>query len=855
MEMAEIGVPDTGASIVYEPKETEPLVDIVFVHGLQGHPFRTWACDTRESTRKEKPEVPISSGETSHSCPPQKRRWWWWLPNITPEKRQRLRNIALSVESRKALVSTQRTIFWPRDLLPLECPKARVLVLGYDTAVVTLKTRRRTNQNNIFTHSKDLLNELSRIRPSGRRIIFVAHSLGGILVKEMLAICSTSPYNQFEDILNSTAAVVFLGTPHRGSPMVSLGAVARKAASLLLLDTNPRVLDSLALKNADLSRCQDAFSSLWTKQDFQVKSFQEGLALKTAGLPFRVVVPDFSSCLGDPRERAETLHADHRAMCRFSSADCPNYRKVSGELVRLYSQLEDLSRGLHTSRFNYTSFVKAVPDAARILRFPDIQTRLATISSPLDNTCMWLPQAESYANWISRARLDEHHGLLQVTGKPGSGKSTIMKKAYEQVISSSAGTKTCVASFFFNKRGRSLEHSSLGMFRSLLYQILEFHPLKLTALMGVYEDETRVADLHLSRLQDIFRDVFLDQTNDIRTIIFIDALDECDEPENRDTAYFFRQLTVSAHNIGVQLDVCLARRDFPTVSLSDCPEIKIERFTKCDIEHYISEQFNIVGFGESDTMLEIRREIADKANGVFLWVVLVINEIAKQRDNGRNERYLLKQIRHLPAQLDSLFAELLDLRKMSKPELRLALRLFQWAILSTSTLRLREWHHILAFIRAKPPKSLAKWKKSMDYTQIDEQLEKQIRAISRGLVEVKVHPIYAGLSDEDGAGSLGAGAGSLDSASGDSKIVQPIHESVRAFFLEGGKWISEALRAVADPKRGTASFSAEGHITIMKCCFEYLAIEELQQYYEARLRHNQRSKNEKRARRKRRLHL
>jgi ankyrin repeat protein len=517
---------------------------------------------------------------------------------------------------------------------------------------------------------------------------------------------------------------------------------------------------------------------------------------------------------------------------------------VSGELVRIYSKLEALVCGLYTSKFDYTSFVKTVPDAARILRFPGMQNRLKTISNPLDNTCTWLPQVESYANWISRAKLDEHHGLLQVTGKPGSGKSTIMKKTYERVLSSFTGTKTCVAGFFFNKRGTSLEHSLLGMFRSLLYQILELHPFKLAALMSLYEeDEACASGLHLSSLQDIFRDVFLDQNNNIRTIIFVDALDECDEPGNRDIAYFFRQLTDSAYNIGVQLDVCLARRDFPTVFLKDCPEIKMERFSRYDIEHYISRQLDIAGFGGSDAGQEIRREIADKANGIFLWVVLVTDEIVKERDNGRNERYLLEQICHLPAQLDSLFAELLDLHKMSKPELRMTLRLFQWAILSTSSLRLREWHHILAFIRDEPPKSLAEWRKSIYYTQTDEQLEKQIRAISRGLVEVKVHPISAALSDGDGAGSIGAGAGSLDSVSGDSRIVQPIHESVRAFFLGGGEWLSEALKAAEYPRQNIASFSAEGHIAMMRCCFEYLAIEELQQYYEARLKHTQRSDN------------
>jgi len=56
------------------------------------------------------------------------------------------------------------------------------------------------------------------------------------------------------------------------------------------------------------------------------------------------IVPDFSSLLGDSRERAETLDANHMDMCRFSSAGNPNYRKVTGELKIIYRSLEGNSR-------------------------------------------------------------------------------------------------------------------------------------------------------------------------------------------------------------------------------------------------------------------------------------------------------------------------------------------------------------------------------------------------------------------------------------------------------------------------------------------------------------------------------
>jgi hypothetical protein len=96
----------------------------------------------------------------------------------------------------------------------------------------------------------------------------------------MLASCATTEVKDFEDILKSTIGVIFLGTPHRGSSAARLGEVVRKAASLLRVDTNPLVLESLSLRNSDLERSHEVFMSLWHKYDFEVKTFQEGLPLK-----------------------------------------------------------------------------------------------------------------------------------------------------------------------------------------------------------------------------------------------------------------------------------------------------------------------------------------------------------------------------------------------------------------------------------------------------------------------------------------------------------------------------------------------------------------------------------------------
>jgi hypothetical protein len=75
-------------------------------------------------------------------------------------------------------------VYWPLDLLPTDCPEARITTWGYDT-VVTKGIASPTNKNNIFAHARDLLYSLHRERPLNRQLIFVAHSLGGIVVKEV----------------------------------------------------------------------------------------------------------------------------------------------------------------------------------------------------------------------------------------------------------------------------------------------------------------------------------------------------------------------------------------------------------------------------------------------------------------------------------------------------------------------------------------------------------------------------------------------------------------------------------------------------------------------------------------------
>ncbi len=87
----------------------------------------------------------------------------------------------------------------------------------------------------------------------------------------------------------------------------------------------------------------------------------------------------------------------------------------------------------------------------------------------------------------------------------------------------------------------------------------------------------------------------------------------------------------------------------------------------------------------------------------------------------------------MPPALEDLFLQLLTESEDEDHEMRT--RFFYWVILG-GELRLREWRHILPFLEQPPPTSLQQMRRSKYYAETDEQLEKLIRHMSMGLVQV-----------------------------------------------------------------------------------------------------------------------
>ena len=122
--------------------------------------------------------------------------------------------------------------------------------------------------------------------------MFVAHSLGGIVVKDALS-QSKNDLAYLKKILPTTTGVIFLGTPHRGSQMASLGRVAFESSKNLLQDPNIEVLRGLERNSEILERISTSFGQILATGCLKVHSFREELDIKGIS-----IVEDSSSSTG-----------------------------------------------------------------------------------------------------------------------------------------------------------------------------------------------------------------------------------------------------------------------------------------------------------------------------------------------------------------------------------------------------------------------------------------------------------------------------------------------------------------------------------------------------------------------------
>lgn len=384
----------------------------------------------------------------------------------------------------------------------------------------------------------------------------------------------------------------------------------------------------------------------------------------------------------------------------------------------------------------------------RSLRFGEIDSRHATVQDAHSETCWWLLERQEYQNWLALGKMHAHHGFFWIKGHPGTGKSTIMKfvlrctaQEYQDIT---------FIKFFFNARGHELEKSVLGMYRSLLFQLLDKLP-DLQNVFGLYYSkpfsDNASHKWHVDILQNLFGHAI--GRLGIRPLMcFIDALDECEEDQIRAMITFFEHLGDLATSCGLRLHICFSSRHYPHVTIEHSIQLVLERQFghKDDIAKYVNNRLR----GGGKRLEIIRETICSRSSGIFLWVVLVVQILRKDFDRGRMH-LLERRLQEIPDGTDELFNDILTRDNEDREELILCL---QWILFARRPLRPVElFYGVTAGI---DPGSI----EEHDPSVIDEDfLKKFTLNYSKGLAE-------------------------LTSEKTDIVTVQFIHESVREYLLK-----------------------------------------------------------------------
>ena len=259
-------------------------------------------------------------------------------------------------------------------------------------------------------------------------------------------------------------------------------------------------------------------------------------------------------------------------ICRFTGLNDVEYRKVASALHRMISSISSQPR--RGEKLSLNKEQKKI--LLNSLRFEQIDARQKTIKTAHPKTCKWMLKRSEYLDWLDVTKQGEHYGFLWIKGKPGTGKSTLMKFAFANARK--VMKDRIVISFFFNARGADLEKSTIGMYRSLLFQLLE----QLPELQCVFEslgfatwNSTGHQSWSIESLKDLLEQA-MRLLGQFSVGCFIDALDECDEGQIRDMVAFFQHLGELAILTHTRFQVLFSSRHYPHITITKGLSIVLE---------------------------------------------------------------------------------------------------------------------------------------------------------------------------------------------------------------------------------------------------------------------------------------
>ncbi|KAK7950932.1 uncharacterized protein PG986_006660 [Apiospora aurea] len=514
-------------------------------------------------------------------------------------------------------------------------------------------------------------------------LIFVVHSLGGLVVKEVWVVRATLRYNdnwpyqaymqsqsdpEYEAIIKGITAICFLATPHRGS---TLAQTLNRILDTTLVAKAKQYVADLVRNSLTLQNLNDQFRHIAPKLD--IVSFYETLptpiGLKAASV---MIVERDSLILGYPGEISKALVADRHDVCKYGSIDDLNYVTIRNVLKTLVSKI--VAR--NNSKRPGLSDRRATLDLKHLLGLSELPGAdyIFFRNQWTKGTNQWILEDSKFRNGAT---------VLWLSGSAATGKSIGAAHIINSMVENGFHCH-----YYFVRHGDRQKRTLSLLIRSLALQLAQTVPALSQKLLEFAEESINFETLDPRVAWEKIYKSSLVKLSGIGTIYWvIDGSDEAQDP--RAYLKLFSDISSSSSSIRV---LFTSRRSLDISAGFE--RLKEELVTYVvdteghtdDLGLYIDVELSVSGPGNMKG--DVAQRILESSQNNFLWVRLAVDRINKCYTHAEVQEALQELPKGMEAIYDRMAINIVS--KQSNAAKDLAIKILQTVSCTFRTLKVSE---------------------------------------------------------------------------------------------------------------------------------------------------------------------
>ncbi|KAF8533001.1 hypothetical protein BDD12DRAFT_785076, partial [Trichophaea hybrida] len=628
---------------------------------------------------------------------------------------------------------------WLQDFLPQDFKNVRIMSYGYNSSLDS------DSNNGLLDFRRRLVQQLKNARNSdeakNRHIIFVGHSLGGILILQ--ALIQSKSRSDHKQILDSTRAIFFFGTPHNGLRTAELEAMVEDLSGGVET-ARLRLLMQLRENSELLETQRDALEDIWPGR--KIISFYE--VEKTPVV--QKMVKKISAQLYMQDEHRIPVERNHTELVKFPTRVDPTYQTV---VYYLKQCLEEISGDSQPSESQ-----KRLIEA---LNAPKVDAFIRNVENAANGTFTWFLDELTFRSWTTA----EEPSSLLIIGAPGQGK-TVLSKFLLQHLREEKLKNVRIIYFFCSDRDDSFKTVN-SLLRSLVTQLL-CGSAQIRKILKPYEKDPAKSVDSNDTLWDMFQAAIKGSRHNAMYCL-IDGLDELEK--HTDGKERTKLLLGLKELFAAQTDPkgpqSSALKFLGTSR--QIPEIvnKLRGLTRFDLKAKpedlkIFVDQRILDLPESfgdDLREQAARLLLDEAKGTFfLWVSIVVKRL--ENIDFPTVAGLKKTIEESSTDLDTLYD---DIFRQINQRSEFAQTLVVWVVYGQRPLTLKELEAALA-------------------TQMDSKNEDSTKDHKTDLTSKSLASILGVILETTAEG-----------------FVRLIHQSAKDFIIDRNLFVNSSFGANIDP--------------------------------------------------------